>query len=80
LKPPVVIRGHSKVATLLDASTAVEFTEHYLLVVEKKVRKVTDPDSFMNAMTERFPSADFLLALERGAKGNVKPGGQTDDW
>jgi hypothetical protein len=24
-------------------------------------------------MKERFPSADFLLAIERGAKANVKP-------
>jgi hypothetical protein len=27
----------------------------------------------INTMKERFPSADFLLALDRGAKANVKP-------
>jgi hypothetical protein len=32
-----------------------------------------NPDSLVNTMKERFPSADFLLAIERGAKANVKP-------
>src|SRR6476660_2840383 len=34
LKPSVVIPGHSKVGALLDAPTAVDFTENYLLVFE----------------------------------------------
>jgi glyoxylase-like metal-dependent hydrolase (beta-lactamase superfamily II) len=74
LKPSVVIPGHSKVGAPLDASTAVDFTENYLLVFEEELKKAKDPDSLINAMKERFPSADFLLALERGAKANVKPG------
>jgi glyoxylase-like metal-dependent hydrolase (beta-lactamase superfamily II) len=73
LKPSVVIPGHSKVGAPLDASTAVDFTENYLLVFEEELKKATDPDSLINAMKERFPSADFLLALDRGAKANVKP-------
>jgi glyoxylase-like metal-dependent hydrolase (beta-lactamase superfamily II) len=73
LKPLVVIPGHSKVGAPLDASTAVDFTENYLLVFEKELKKAKDPDSLINAMKERFPSADLLLALERGAKANVKP-------
>jgi glyoxylase-like metal-dependent hydrolase (beta-lactamase superfamily II) len=73
LKPLVVIPGHGKVGAPLDASTAVDFTESYLLVFEEEVRKARDPDSLINAMKERFPSANFLLALERGAKANVKP-------
>jgi glyoxylase-like metal-dependent hydrolase (beta-lactamase superfamily II) len=79
LKPSVVIPGHSKVGAPLDASTAVDFTENYLLVFEEELKKAKDPDSLINAMKERFPSADFLLALERGAKANVKPGQTTDD-
>jgi len=74
LKPSVVIPGHSKVGTHLDASAAVEFTEKYLSVFEEELKKAKDPDSLMNAMKERFPSAEFLLALERGAKANVKAG------
>jgi glyoxylase-like metal-dependent hydrolase (beta-lactamase superfamily II) len=73
LKPSVVIPGHSKVGAPLDASTAVDFTENYLLAFEEELKKAKDPDSLINTMKERFPSADFLLALERGAKANVKP-------
>jgi glyoxylase-like metal-dependent hydrolase (beta-lactamase superfamily II) len=73
LKPAVVIPGHSKVGAPLDASTAVDFTENYLLVFEKELKTAKDSDSFINTMKERFPSADLLLALERGAKANVKP-------
>ena len=73
LKPSVVIPGHSKVGAPLDASTAVDFTENYLLVFEEELKKVKDPESLINTMKERFPSADLLLAIERGAKANVKP-------
>jgi len=73
LIPSVVIPGHSKVGAPLDADTAVDFTEKYLLAFEGELKKAKDPDGLINAMKERFPSADFLLALERGAKANVKP-------
>jgi glyoxylase-like metal-dependent hydrolase (beta-lactamase superfamily II) len=73
LKPSVVVPGHSKVEAPLDASTAVDFTENYLLVFEEELKKAKDPDSLINTMKERFPSADLLLAIERGAKANVKP-------
>ena len=72
LKPSVVIPGHSKVGAPLDANTAVDFTERYLVVFEEELKKARDPDSLINVMKERFPSADLLLALERGAKANVK--------
>jgi len=72
LNPSVVIPGHSKVGVPLDASTAVDFTEKYLLVFEEELKKAKDPDGLINAMKEKFPSSDFLLALERGAKANVK--------
>jgi glyoxylase-like metal-dependent hydrolase (beta-lactamase superfamily II) len=73
LKPLVVIPGHSKVGAPLDASTAVDFTENYLLVFDEELKKAKDADSLINAMKEKFPSADLLLAIERGAKANVKP-------
>jgi glyoxylase-like metal-dependent hydrolase (beta-lactamase superfamily II) len=73
LKPSVVIPGHSKVGAPLDASAAVDFTENYLLAFEEELKKAKNPDSLINAMKEKFPSADFLLALERGAMANVKP-------
>ena len=73
LKPSVVIPGHSKVGAPLDATTAVDFTENYLLVFEEELKKAKDADSLIKTMKERFPSADLLLAIERGAKANVKP-------
>jgi hypothetical protein len=73
LKPSVVIPGHSKVGASLDASTAVDFTENYLLVFEEELKKAKDPDSLINTVKDRFPSAGLLLAIERGAKANVKP-------
>jgi glyoxylase-like metal-dependent hydrolase (beta-lactamase superfamily II) len=73
LKPSVVIPGHSKVGATLDASTAADFTENYLLAFEEELKKAKDPDGLIKAMKERFPSADLILAVERGAKANVKP-------
>jgi len=73
LKPSIVIPGHSKVGAHLDATTAVDFTENYLLVFEEELKKAKDADSLINTMKERFPSADLPLAIERGAKANVKP-------
>ena len=73
LKPSVVIPGHSKVGAPLDASTAVDFTENYLLVFEEELKQAKDPDSLIKTMKGRFPSAALLLAIERGAKANVRP-------
>jgi glyoxylase-like metal-dependent hydrolase (beta-lactamase superfamily II) len=73
VKPSVAVPGHSKVGATLDASTAVDFTENYLLAFEEELTKAKDPDGLINAMKKRFPSADLILAVERGAKANVKP-------
>jgi glyoxylase-like metal-dependent hydrolase (beta-lactamase superfamily II) len=73
LRPSVAIPGHSKVGAPLDASTALDFTENYLLVFEKELKTAKDADSLINTMKENFPSSDLLLAIERGAKANVKP-------
>ena len=73
LKPSVVVPGHSKVGAALDASTAVDFTERYLLAFNEELKTAKDPEGLINAMKEKFPSAGLLLALERGAKANVKP-------
>src|SRR5260370_20667697 len=50
LKPSVVIPGHSKVGAPLDANTAVDFTENYLLAFEEELKKAKDPDSLINTM------------------------------
>src|ERR1700722_14842279 len=73
LRPSVVVPGHSKVGAALDASTAVDFTERYLLAFNEELKTAKDPEGLINAMKQKFPSAGLLLALERGAKANVKP-------
>jgi glyoxylase-like metal-dependent hydrolase (beta-lactamase superfamily II) len=72
LNPSIVIPGHSNVGAPLDSTTAVDFTEKYLMVFEEELKNAQDPDSLINAMKDRFPSSGLLLALERGAKANVE--------
>ena len=72
LKPAAVVPGHSKVGAPVDATSAVDFTEKYLLIFEEELEKAKTPDDLVKAMKEQFPSADLLLAIERGAKANVK--------
>src|ERR1700738_3728128 len=72
LKPSIVIPGHSTVGAPLDASTAVEFTETYLLAFDEELIKAKEPASLINAMKKRCPSAELFLAIERGATANVK--------
>jgi glyoxylase-like metal-dependent hydrolase (beta-lactamase superfamily II) len=72
LKPAEVIPGHSKVGASIDATSAVDFTERYLLTFEDELKRATTPDDLVKAMKVHFPSADLQLALERGAKANVK--------
>jgi len=74
LNPSVVVPGHSREGAPLDSSTAVDFTEKYLLAFEEELKTAKDPDSLINAMKDRFPSSGLLLAIERGAKANVRPG------
>jgi glyoxylase-like metal-dependent hydrolase (beta-lactamase superfamily II) len=72
MNPVAVIPGHSKVGAPIDATSAVNFTERYLLAFEEELKKAKEPDELIKAMQARFPSSDLLLALERGAKANVK--------
>jgi len=72
LKPLLVIPGHSKEGAALDASTAVDFTERYLLVFEDQLKTAKDVQALIDAMKAKYPSAGLLLALERGAKANME--------
>ncbi len=72
LKPAVVIPGHSKGGAPIDATSAVTFTEKYLLIFEEELNKAKEPDDLIRAMKEKFPSSDLLLAIERSAQANVK--------
>jgi len=72
LKPSVVVPGHSKPGAALDSSTAVDFTERYLLAFEQELKTANDAEGLISAMKGKFPSAGLLLSLERGAKANVE--------
>jgi glyoxylase-like metal-dependent hydrolase (beta-lactamase superfamily II) len=72
LNPAAVIPGHSKVGAPIDATSAVSFTESYLLSFDEEIEKAKEPDELIRAMQARFPSSDLLLAIERGAKANFK--------
>jgi glyoxylase-like metal-dependent hydrolase (beta-lactamase superfamily II) len=72
LHPAACIPGHSKVGAPIDATSAVSFTTRYLLTFDEELKKAQKPDELIKAMQARFPSADLLLAIERGAKANVK--------
>jgi hypothetical protein len=41
-------------------------------VFEEELKQAQGPESLIEAMKERFPSADLFLAIERGAMANVK--------
>jgi glyoxylase-like metal-dependent hydrolase (beta-lactamase superfamily II) len=71
LKPAAVIPGHNKVGAPIDATSAVDFTERYLLTFDRELETAKTPGDLVNKMKEQFPSADLLLAIERGAKANV---------
>jgi hypothetical protein len=43
-----------------------------LLIFEEELNKARNPDDLIEAMKGQFPSADLVLAIERGAKANVK--------
>lgn len=72
LKPAAVIPGHSKDGASIDATSALAFTEKYLLIFEEELKKAQNPDNLVKAMKENFPSSDLQLAIERGAAANVK--------
>ena len=69
LKPSVVIPGHSKVGAPLDASTAVDFTENYLLVFEEELKKAKDPDSLINSHEGKIPIRRPSLGNRTGREG-----------
>src|SRR6202171_3794172 len=54
LQPSVVIPGHSNAGAPLDASTAVAFTETYLLAFDEELTKAKDPNDLVKAMKRRF--------------------------
>ncbi len=69
LKPTLVVPGHMKSGTTLDAS-AITFTKNYLLTFEKNLVSSKNSAELIKDMNQAFPKADGAMLLEIGAKVN----------
>jgi glyoxylase-like metal-dependent hydrolase (beta-lactamase superfamily II) len=70
LKPELVIPGHMKAGTKVDAST-IGFTKEYLLTFEKNLAASKNSAELINAMKQSYPQVtDGALSLDIGAKVN----------
>lgn len=70
LKPDVVVPGHMRAGTALDAS-AIAFTKDYLQTFEKALPVAKTSGELVNAMKQAYPQVtDGAMSLDIGAKVN----------
>ena len=69
LKPELVVPGHMKAGTKLDAS-AITYTKDYLLSFEKNLATSKNGAELIAAMQQAYPQAQGALSLDIGAKVN----------
>ena len=70
LKPELVIPGHMKSGTKLDAS-AIAFTKDYLQTFEKNLVASKNSAELISAMKKSYPQVtDGAMSLDIGAKVN----------
>lgn len=70
LKPALVVPGHMKAGTKVDAS-AITFTKDYLLTFEKNLAASQNSAALINAMKQSYPTVtDGAMSLDLGAKVN----------
>jgi hypothetical protein len=71
LKPALVVPGHMKAGTLVDAS-AITFTKDYLLSFEKNLAANKTSASLIGVMKQAYPQVtDGGMSLDIGAKVNT---------
>jgi glyoxylase-like metal-dependent hydrolase (beta-lactamase superfamily II) len=71
LKPTLVVPGHMKAGTAMDAS-AITFTKDYLLSFEKNLAASKTSAELIGAMKQAYPQlTDSTLSLDIGAKVNT---------
>jgi len=71
LKPTLVVPGHMKAGSAMDAS-AITFTKNYLLSFEKNLATSKTSAELIHAMTLAYPQlSDGTLSLDIGAKVNT---------
>jgi glyoxylase-like metal-dependent hydrolase (beta-lactamase superfamily II) len=69
LKPDVVVPGHMKSGSRIDAS-AIHYTREYLMAFEKNAASTKTSAELIEAMKKAFPDAPGGLSLDIGAKVN----------
>ena len=70
LKPVLVVPGHMKSGTQVDAS-AISFTKNYLQTFEKNLAASKNSAELVNAMKQAYPQVtDGAMSLDIGAKVN----------
>jgi len=67
LKPKIVVPGHMRAGTKIDASN-ISYTLNYLNVFEQSKKQSENAQSLINSMTKSFPEAQLPIALNIGAK------------
>jgi len=71
LKPVLVVPGHMKAGSAVDAST-ISFTKDYLLSFEKNLAASKTSAELINAMKQAYPQlTDGAMSLDIGAKVNT---------
>ena len=70
LKPVLVVPGHMKAGTKVDAST-ITFTRDYLQTFEKNLAATQNSAELVKAMQQAYPQVtDGAMSLDIGAKVN----------
>ena len=71
LKPALVVPGHMKAGTQVDASN-ITFTKDYLQTFEKNLAASKNSAELVNAMKQSYPQVtDGAMSLDIGAKVNM---------
>ena len=71
LKPALVVPGHMKAGTPVDASN-ITFTKDYLQTFEKNLAATKNSAELVNAMKQSYPQVtDGAMSLDIGAKVNM---------
>ena len=71
LQPAIVVPGHMLPGQKQDASQ-IAYTQSYLTRFESELAKAPNSASLIEAMKSAYPTAGLMVALEIGAKVNMR--------
>lgn len=67
LNPEIVVPGHMRAGTKLDAST-IRYTQQYLADFQQATRSSNNSAELIDSMSAKYPNAQLPIALSIGAK------------